>query len=281
MTLKEMYEKGCEDLDEAGVESPEVDAFYLMEYLTGLNRARYLLEKDRQVTEETARRYSALIERRAAREPYQYITGEADFLGYRIKVDENVLIPRFDTETVVMEAVGKIPENTADFAALDLCTGSGCIAIALKCLRPEIKVFACDISEKALALAEENAGINGADIEFFKGDLFDALPEDLKFDLIISNPPYVTEEEYEGLSPEVKDHEPILALTAGRDGLDIYRRLIPEGAKRLKSGGSLVLETGWQQGESVTALLKENGFEDVYIKQDLSGLDRMAAGTMP
>lgn len=273
MTLRELLEAGTSELDEAGIESPQVDAFYLLEYVCGINRTSYLLNKDKQITKEAEQAYFEVIERRAAHEPYQYITGVADFLGFTINVNENVLIPRLDSEILIEEALKVIPENAK---VLDMCTGSGCLAIAIKCMS-DVMVTASDISESALELARKNAAENAAEIEFSQGDLFEKLDGRI-FDVIISNPPYVTEGEYRELTPEVKDHEPKLALTAGEDGLDIYRKMIPEAAKHLKVGGWLLMEMGCFQAKANEALLADSGYKDIKVVKDLAGLDRVIMG---
>ena len=274
MTLRELYDAGTDMLDESGIESPETDAFYLLEYVTGIDRMQYLLRKGMEISAQACSEYMRLIGIRAGHVPYQYITGQAPFMGYMMKVTPDVLIPRFDTEVLC--------ENAADLAKdgtriLDMCTGSGCIAVALKCMCPGASVTACDISEKALDIARENARNNGADIVFVQGDLFENLGSG-EYDLIVSNPPYVTTGEYETLSPEVKDHEPSGALIAGEDGLDIYRRLIPEASEHLAPGGHLLMEIGCGQGTQVKALMEQSGFTDIKVIKDLAGLDRVAAG---
>lgn len=274
MTLKELYAAGTDILDESGIESPETDAFYLLEHVTGIGRSGYLLNKDKELSAQTEELYMKLISIRADRVPYQYITGEAPFMGFMIKVTPDVLIPRFDTEVLCEEALKLTGGGTR---VLDMCTGSGCIAVAVKCLSPEAVVTAADISDKALEVARENAEANGAKIEFIRGDLFEPL-EGRVFDLIVSNPPYVTENEYETLSPEVKEHEPVLALTAGSDGLDIYRRLVPEAAKHLVKGGTLIMEMGFSQGGALKAVMERAGFTDIKIIKDLAGLDRVISG---
>ena len=274
MTLKELYDAGIDVLDENGIESPETDAFYLLEHVTGIDMSRYLLQKGMEVSKEAQQEYMRLIDIRAAHVPYQYITGKAPFMGYMFKVTPDVLIPRFDTEVLCEEASRLI---TGEMKVLDMCTGSGCIAVALKLMCPDASFTACDISEKALGVAQENARINGADIRFVQGDLFENLGKE-KYSVIVSNPPYVTTGEYETLSPEVKHHEPEGALVAGEDGLDIYRRLIPAAKEHLTQGGYLLMEIGCAQGMPVRNIMEETGFKDVKIIKDLAGLDRVACG---
>lgn len=306
MTLEELYKKGTEMLKEAGVENPSVDAFYLLEHAACLNKTRYLMYKDQQVSDRNIKQYTDLLEKRCTRIPYQYIINRADFAGLTFEVNPSVLIPRLDTEVLFEHALKHIGPRAY---VLDLCTGSGAIGIALKRYRPDIHVVISDISEEALEVAghnvehnhidiakNTNAAANEQDLEFgydlnfgirvIKSDLFDnmASREDEisdkrsmvgVFDVIVSNPPYVTEGEYEDLMPEVKNHEPKLALTAGEDGLDIYRRIAKDAPEYLKAGGTLLLEIGCSQAKKVKELLEQNGFENVQIIKDLAGLDRV------
>ena len=317
MTLQEVYNYGTDTLKKAGIENPSVDAFYLLEFASGCDRAKYLMFKDQQVNQINFNQYDALIKKRAERIPYQYITGRANFAGLNFEVNQNVLIPRLDTE-VLFENTLKVlgPESYV----LDLCTGSGCIGISLKRYRPDVRVVISDISEEALKIAEHNIHHNhidvaeydegepsnltfGYDLKFgirmIKSDLFEEMEAENKdagaeftglFDVIVSNPPYVTEDEYEVLMPEVKNHEPKLALTAGKDGLDIYRRIIsginPDGTKCksakdfLKEEGTLIMEIGCSQAEAVKDLMISNGFKDVTVKKDMAGLYRVVAGKL-
>jgi len=296
MTLEELYKEGTERLKSVGIENPSVDAFYLLEHAAGLNRTRYLMFKDQDVTQMNIRQYMDLISRRMERVPYQYIIGTAEFAGLTFEVNPNVLIPRLDTEVLFEHTLRKLGYRAY---VLDLCTGSGALGIALKRYRPDIYMVMSDISDDALEVAARNAVNNrleiadkeGGSLEFgvklIKSDLFDSMDpsEDMgdtdgkepvgMFDVIVSNPPYVTEAEYETLMPEVKEHEPKLALTAGVDGLDIYRRIAADAPLFLKENGVLALETGCSQAAAVSQLLGNNGFTDIEIIQDLAGLDRV------
>ena len=276
MRLRELYQIGEAELDEAGIESPCVDAFYLLEAATGLSRSEYLLYAANEVKPEISEKYLDLIAERGSHVPYQYITKEADFMGLKIHVTPDVLIPRLDTEVLVDEASRIIPKGGE---VLDMCTGSGCMALALKSLRKDVNVCAGDISEAALDVAIGNAAANGLEVTFARGDLFEAFAG-RSFDCIMSNPPYVTEREYMELTPEVKDHEPKLALTAGEDGLDIYRRLVPEAREHLKPEGVLIMEMGCFQGEAIKTLMEENGYKNIKIIKDLAGLDRIICGRL-
>lgn len=273
MVVEDALEYAVRSLRAAQIEDAKTDAFLLLEKASGINRSMYVLYKDKEITQEQFDSYKKLIERRAAHEPCQYITGTCEFMGLPFMVNENVLIPRQDTEVMVEQALRLTPGN-AD--VLDMCTGSGCIAISMQRHRPDIKPVAVDISEAALKLAMENAGKHRCRISFKRSDLFNDLDRDTKFDVIISNPPYVSDQEYDGLMPEIKDHEPELALKAGPDGLDVYKRLIKDAKSFLKPDGVLLLEIGSGQAAAVASLLKESGFEDIEVIKDYAGLDRVA-----
>ena len=312
MTLEELYKKGTEMLKEADIENPSVDAFYLLEHAAGLNKTRYLMFKDQQVTKLNIDQYMKLIERRMTHIPYQYIIGRADFAGLDFEVNSSVLIPRLDTEVLFEKALRSLGPKAY---VLDLCTGSGALGIALKRYRPDIHVVLSDISDAALEVAKENVVHNhmevaqktncaadpqdlkfGYDLNFnirvIKSDLFDQMTTDEtdadpsremvgRFDVIVTNPPYVTEAEYENLMPEVKEHEPKLALTAGEDGLDIYRRIAKDAPRFLKEDGVMLLEIGCSQAEAVSSLLKEQGFTQIQVIKDLADLDRVVICKKP
>ena len=312
MTYKEIYEKAISELKSANIDEAELDAFYLLSFVTGLRKADYYLKLNEAVDDKVTQRYFELIKRRTAHEPCQYITGSAEFMGLEFEVSNAVLIPRQDTETLVEKAVEVISkiggtvkfdvayEKTAktenknltsgektevsenkgtsnNIKILDICTGSGCIAVSVKHFCKHADVTAVDISDSALEIAKYNAEKNGAEIEFVKSDMFEKLGGRV-FDVILSNPPYVTESEYETLMPEVKDNEPKLALTAGDDGLDFYKIIANEAPRHLKKSGKLILEIGCEQAQAVKKLLEENGFSNIQIIEDLPGLDRVVYG---
>ena len=271
MIYRDLYEKGKERLKKAGIDTPDTDAFHLFNHVFHVDRAQLLAGPMKPARREEEDEYLGLIESRSKRQPCQYLTGTTDFMGYTFKVNPSVLIPRQDTETLAEEALKIIPEN-AD--VLDLCTGSGCIGISLKKERPDIHMTLSDISGDALQVARENAEINEADVNIIHSDLFENITG--SFDVIVSNPPYVTDAEYEELMPEVKEFEPKLALTAGPEGLDIYRRIANDAPSYLRHGGYLLLEIGYLQAESVRSLL-EDDFEDIKVVKDLAGLDRVVS----
>ena len=278
MTVRELLASAAEKLRKAGIEEPDQDAFYLLSEICGVTRNDLLLDGLRSVSEKMQERDLDAIEKRAAHIPCQYITGRAYFMDHVFSVNENVLIPRQDTEVLVEEV---LKEAGIGAEVMDICTGSGCIAVSVKAARADVKISAIDISEDALSVAEENAGkiLGSRDkISFICSDLLDRVDADKKFDIIVSNPPYVSEDEYRALAPEIREHEPDLALLAGPDGMDIYVRLIPRSAGHLKDNGWLMLEIGSSQGEAVSNLMKSCGFDDVTIIKDLAGLDRVVRG---
>jgi len=266
MTVREALQWAEAELK--AIPEPRLDAEYLLSAALGLPRLEMRMEKSRGLTADQQAAYAALIARRKRREPLQYILGEQSFMGFSFKTDPRALIPRQDTETVCEEALRHLRPG---MRALDLCTGTGAIAIALKKLCPGADVTASDVSAEALSLARENAAALGAKVRFLQGDLF-ALLRGEAFDLIVSNPPYVEEALRGRLQAEV-EREPALALFGGPDGMDFYRRIAREAPAHLAAGGRLVLESGDGEAERICALL--NGrFSDIRVIPDLSGLPR-------
>ncbi|MDO4528900.1 MAG: peptide chain release factor N(5)-glutamine methyltransferase [Lachnospiraceae bacterium] len=274
--LKQLIRESVLKLQEAGIADAKTDTFLLLEAAAGITKAGYLLDPDKQLSASEYELFDGFLKRRMQHEPCQYIIGQTEFYGLSFLVNEHVLIPRQDTELLVEEALKTTAE---DSRVLDLCTGSGAVAVAIKHSRPDAAVTALDISKEALETAKKNAEKNGCGIEFLVSDLFEDLGAERKFDVIVSNPPYISETEYETLMPEVKDHEPSLALLAGEEGLDIYRRLIAEAPRYLAKGGALLVEIGCSQAEAVSRLFKENGFKEIKVIKDLAGLDRVVSGT--
>lgn len=269
MNYREVLHQGEALLRERAIPDAETDAFLLLEYVTGLDRAHYLLSGGEECPAKDQKAFQGLIARRAEHMPLQYLTGRQEFMGYGFLVDESVLIPRQDTEILVQETERRLRPGAA---VLDLCTGSGCIAVSLA-LRNPVFVTASDLSGEALAVAGKNAGRLGAAVKFIKGDLFENILE--SYDCIVSNPPYIEREELEQLMPEVRLHEPRLALDGGPDGLEIYRRIAAEAAAHLRNGGFLALEIGCRQAAQVAGLLHQAGFDRTEVVKDLAGLDRV------
>ncbi|MCI5848831.1 MAG: peptide chain release factor N(5)-glutamine methyltransferase [Lachnoclostridium sp.] len=269
MTISDMLNKGADTLQKAGIEEYGLDAWYLLSYCMGINRAKYYMVQGDEADAQIIEKYNSLIGIRAERKPLQQITGSQEFMGIEFEIDENVLIPRQDTEILVSE-VYKLCQNKN---VLDMCTGSGCIAISIAKDGKAKSVTACDISEKALIVAENNNKRLGTFVHFIKSDLWTNI--DGVYDIIVSNPPYITEDEMKLLMPEVKEHEPQIALFGGRDGLDFYRRIINEAKAHLTEDGHILLEIGCFQAVRVSGLLHEAGFENIRVVKDLAGLDRV------
>lgn len=278
--------KACEkELTEAGVPGADWDAWLLLSHCFGLDQSSYLLRRDQkqELPKEKLEELQRLTQERRKRIPLQYLLGTQEFMGLSFLVNESVLIPRADTETLVeavledcRKACGReMSEAAKEMSVLDVCTGSGCIAIALACLGGFGCVDAADLSEEALCTAECNAARNGASVRFFHGDLFGGISK--SYDVIVSNPPYIEDSVIEGLEPEVRDYEPRMALSGGADGLDFYRRLAREAGAYLKPGGRIYLEIGYNQSEWVAGLLRNHGFTEIRVRKDLAGKDRVVS----
>ena len=283
-TLQQLLDEGREILEGKGNQEAELDARYLLLDAFQLDLAHFLMDRNRALPDEESvrrktERYFSMVEMRAGRVPLQQILGVQDFMGLTFQVNAHVLIPRQDTETLV-ELVLK--ENTDKKARiLDLCTGSGCIAVSLAVLGGYRKVDAVDISEDALAAAEENGTRLGGKVRFLKSDLFSALDPEKKYDIITSNPPYIPTEVLNGLEPEVKDYEPRMALDGSEDGLAFYRRIAVAAPAFLRAGGRIYLEIGYDQGAAVEELLWNNGFARTRVVKDAAGRDRVVCAELP
>lgn len=269
-SLKGLLADGAKMLTQAGIDEAELDARYILEYITGLNSAQYFIHSEDIIEKNKAEEFFRLIERRSKRIPLSYVIGTRDFFGLTFKVNENVLIPEQETELLVEEVI-KYSEGKA---VLDMCTGSGCIAISIALFGKPSKVAASDISEKALEVARENAkSLKAGEISFIQGDMFENVTD--KFDIIVSNPPYIETGEIDELMPEVRDYIPRLALDGDIDGLKFYRIISKEAVKILNKNGRIFYEIGYNQSRAVASILLENGFTDVKIMKDYSGLDRI------
>jgi len=270
MTLAELYIEGKDALREITYEF-ETDAWLLLEKVTGCTRFQYLTYPDTEIEEEAVKEYRAMLSKRAEHIPLQHIIGTQEFMGIEFMVNEHVLIPRQDTEILVEEALKRLkPEDTV----LDMCTGSGCIIISLAKNMKLSKAVGVDVSKEALEVSKANAVRNEADVSFIESNLFENIVKE-QYDMIVSNPPYIESEVIEGLMPEVREHEPRLALDGGEDGLIFYRRIIDEAREYLKPGGYLIFEIGYNQREAVCELFGEAGYEDISAVCDLAGLDRV------
>ncbi len=283
LTLKQLYKVGTVKLAEEGIEEFSLDAWYLLEYVTGVSKAMYFAEPERAVSEENADRYIDCIRRRAAHIPLQHITGEQEFMGYPFYVNEHVLIPRQDTETLVEEAIQVMRPK---MKILDMCTGSGCIVLSIlkmcreKYYMTELQGIGADVSEEALKVARENGRRLEVPVTWIQSDLFAKIPEEEKYDVIVSNPPYIETAVIDTLQEEVRLHDPYIALDGKEDGLYFYRRIISEAGKYLKPQGKLMFEIGCEQAKAVEELMKNAGYEQITVKKDLAGLDRVVYGTL-
>ena len=308
-TLTGLLKKGQTILACAGIGEAGLDAWLLLEYTTGKSRAYYFAHGEECVTAETAKRYLKLIGSRAEHIPLQHLTHQAFFMGYEFYVNENVLVPRQDTETLVESALECIKNMRSESPGkkphiLDMCTGSGCILISILKEVPEAYGTGVDLSEPALEVAVGNAqALQVSDrTEFVRSNLFSAefftkdessdtennikYTEDKNsngnhitaYDMIISNPPYIPTAEIEGLMDEVRLHDPRMALDGMEDGLYFYRAITKQAGDYLAPGGWLLYEIGCSQGEDVAELLRKEGFENIEIRKDLAGLDRVVLG---
>lgn len=272
------YSEACSDalvkLTDAGVPEAKENALLLLEYVCGSRRQDMYLNPGRILTEDECAAYRELISKRCERIPLQQLVGSQSFMGLEFIVDCNVLIPRQDTEILVERVLG---DGAAGKNVLDLCTGSGCILISTAVLGKTGTAVGCDISHEALEVAKKNSAKNAADVSFYEGDLFEALPAGLKgsFDIITANPPYIRTEDIAGLMPEVRDHEPVGALDGGEDGLIFYRRIADEACGWLKKDGRIYMEIGYDQAEDVLGIFTAKGYKDIEVVKDLAGLDRV------
>lgn len=274
MNYRKLYETGKDRLEKAGIQEAALDARLLLEEVCRTDRNMLLAHGDRAVTEEEETQFRIFIERRSTHEPLQQITGWQEFMGLRFSVTEDVLVPRQDTETLVEEVMRYLRDG---MEILDVCTGSGCILLSLLRYSNGCRGVGCDISEKALAVAGQNAKELGISAQFIQSDLFESIEG--RFEYIVSNPPYIRKDMIPTLMEEVRDHEPLIALDGGEDGLDFYRKITREATEHLYSGGMLFFEIGYDQGEAVKLLMEEEGYEEVTVSQDLAGLDRVVYGT--
>ncbi len=281
MTLRELLTEGEELLQAAGIDDWKMDAWYLMEETLQVTRTRYLMDSGRTVSEDEENQYLSQIRKRAEHIPLQHLTGHQEFMGLDFQVSEDVLVPRQDTEVLVEEV---LKYTRSGMHVLDMCTGSGCILLSTLKLAAELngcrdlQGTGADLSEKALRIAKQNRKNLGLEetATLLQSNLFENISG--TYDIIVSNPPYIASEVITTLSEEVKDHEPMMALDGGTDGLDFYRIIIEKSPSYLTMGGMLFFEIGYDQGKSVSQLM-EKDFEDIHVIKDLAGLDRVVYGT--
>lgn len=272
----DVLRSGIKTLTDNGIEEASVDAYLLFEDIFDMPKSQYYLKMNQIADDGLARKYYDSIAKRAKHIPVQYITGKQSFYGLEFEVNPSVLIPRQDTEILVEECLKRFG-HVPDTKVLDLCTGSGCIAISLKKNMEHCRMTAADISEPALEVAKKNAKRLEAEVTFLESNLFENVEG--SFDLIVSNPPYIPTKVIETLAPEVREHEPHLALDGTGDGLLFYRKIVTIGKSHLKENGCFAFEIGFDQAEDVSNILEENGFNRIQVVKDLPGLDRVVIGS--
>lgn len=290
MTIQELLVLGKERLESSGSEYAKYERKVLLEEVLGCDYMYMLMHGEEEISSEKEEEYFRLLERRCGHYPLQYLLGYAHFMDYTFYVNESVLIPRNDTEILVEAADSLLDTLTAEeredvpeagthaepFRVLDLCCGSGCIGISLKLYHSEIDLTLTDISEDAIEVTKRNLNKYEVKARLVCDNLLHGITE--KMDMIVSNPPYIESGVIDSLMPEVKEYEPVLALDGGEDGLTFYRKIIAEVPGYLSSGGWLLFEIGYNQGEQVSELMRQAGFKDVEVKKDYAGLDRVVSG---
>lgn len=280
-TIADVLRWAADDFRGRGIESPRLDAEVLLARALGTTRIQLVVDARRALSPEELARFRDMVKRRRAREPVAYILGEREFWGRVFRVDRRVLVPRPDTETLVEAALDRTRHVSMSMRALDLCTGSGCVAITLAKERPTSAVYATDASEDALAVARENALRLGAyNVALRAGDLYGAVDASLRFDLITANPPYIARGEVATLMQDVRDFEPRLALEAGEDGLDVIRRVVSGAPAHLAPGGLLAVEVGAGQAPAVGELFHAAGFDAIELRRDYARIERVVSGVL-
>lgn len=285
-TLEALLREGSLMLEKAGIGEARLDAWLLLEYVTGRNRAWYFAHSSEQAEEEQEKRYQELYRKRAGHIPLQHLTKNACFMGYDFYVDENVLVPRQDTEILVEQALLLLKEQKSPYI-LDMCTGSGCILLSILKEIPEAAGVGADLSEPALKVAQRNADslqvkerAHFVQSDLFSGEYFaqNGSKKRTEYDMLISNPPYIATKEIQKLMDEVRLHDPYMALDGKEDGLYFYRRITAQCGRYLKTGGWLLYEIGYDQGGAVAEIMEKAGFDHIEVKKDLAGLDRVVLG---
>lgn len=283
-SYRNVYLSGTRMLEDSGIENASFDAFELLSYVTGIDKTTYLIDGNKLMERDKVKCYKELIKKRASHVPLQHITGRAYFYGNEFVVNENVLVPRPDTEILVEEVLKRTDCNSR---VLDMCTGSGCIILSVAANNHVDKsgrgAVGVDISSKALDVASLNRGRLGLDyVDLICSNLFEKIGSEFNdyFDVIVSNPPYIPTKDIEELSDEVKLHDPMIALDGSEDGLDFYRKITSEGKKFLKPGGYLCYEIGYNQALAVSKIMEDNNFKNIVVVKDLAGLDRVVIGKL-
>lgn len=276
MEYSAIYRMGVERLQQAGIREALLDARLLLENVCGTTHDILLAHGDRLVTEQQKECYVNYIEQRSSHIPLQHIIGWQEFMGLRFRVSPDVLIPRQDTETLVEEVMRFLHDG---MYILDLCTGSGCILLSLLRYSNDCVGTGSDLSRQALTIAAENASSLGIEAEFVCSDLFENIKR--KYEIIVSNPPYIRRSDIPELMEEVRDHDPMMALDGGEDGLTFYREIIACAGDYLYPGGMLFFEIGCDQAQEVSGYMDKAGYRDITVCQDLAGLDRVVYGRFP
>ena len=278
-TVLSLLQWGSDYLKEKGFDEPRLTVDLLLAHVLSLPRLNLYLQFDRPLTADELSRFKALFKRRLSREPLQYIIGETDFMGLRVRVTPDVLVPRPETELLAERAIEELKRRApGSQVVLEIGTGSGNLAMAIARFVPTARIISIDVSAPALAVARENLrshGIETVDLEVV--DVFSDWPEERRFDLIVSNPPYVSLAEFAELQPEVRDFEPRLATTDESDGLRVIRRIVDLAGTALLPGGSLLLEVAYDQSRDVTRLLEQRGLKDVRWYDDHAGIPRVVS----
>lgn len=275
MTFKQAEQKGEKLLTSAGVADAKIDAWLLLEMVAKIDRSFYFTHLNAEVEPEVLTEYERVLGKRAEHIPLQYITGEQEFMGMKFKVNSNVLIPRQDTEVLVEEVLKALEP---EMEVLDLCTGSGCILLGILKNAPTVRGTGSDVSKQAILVAKENAKLHGLEAEWVRGNLFDNVSG--RFDVIVSNPPYIPQGQIPTLMPEVQLFEPLQALDGGADGLDFYRKIAAQAPDYLKENGRLFFEIGYDQAKAVGRIMAKAGFSELSVVKDLAGLDRVVRGRL-
>jgi len=279
-TIDAVLKWATDDFRSRGIDKPLLDAQVLLSHALSVSRTQLVIDAKKPLAPDELARFREMVRRRRAREPVAYLLGVREFYGRPFRVDKRVLVPRPDTEALVDVALARTEARSLSMRALDLCTGSGCVAITLARQRPTARVHATDISDEALAVARDNALRLGAyNVSFARGDLFEAVPASLApFDVITANPPYIASGEIDTLDKDVRDFEPRLALDGGNDGLAVVRRIVDGAPGLLDAGGTLAVEVGAGEADATALLFESRGFRRVAITRDYGKIERVIDG---
>jgi len=280
-TIEAVLRWATEDFRARGIETPRLDAEVLLAQALSCTRIRLIVDAKTPLAPDELGRFRETVKRRRAREPTAYILGSKEFYGRTFRVDRRVLVPRPDTEALVEVALARTRARSMSLRALDLCTGSGCVALTLARERPTSAFVATDVSEDALVVARDNAARLGAyNVAFRRGDLFRAVDPSCRFDLVTANPPYIAAGEIPTLPPDVRDFEPRMALDGGDAGLDVARRIVEGSPEHLGEGGVLAIEVGKGQAPAVAELFERAGFSQIELGRDYARIERVVSGVL-